>query len=190
MSPPPSAPVSGTVLEDLPFCLARAALGFRRFNDQTLRAVGLEALAPGLASVLHALEERNACTVNRLLEMTHLPNGTLTGLLDELEQNGYVERISNPDDGRSWLVQLTTSGHRLCAKLQKRHQLVMDAFRATLSEAEMSQLTRLLEKATTSMRTYVARDDESKKSITRAKSAARGSRSSKPERTKIQSHPK
>ena len=185
MPPTPSVPHSGTVLEALPFCLARATLNFRRFNDQTLRAVGLESLAPGLASVLHALEEQDACNVNRLVEMTHLPNGTLTGLLDELEQNGHVERVANPQDGRSWLIQLTATGHRLCAKLQKRHQLVMAAFRETLSEAEMRELTRLLEKATAGMRTYVAGDDRPKKTLTRAKSAARESRSAKPRRTKI-----
>src|SRR6185312_7639604 len=114
----PSAPISETVLEDLPFCVARATLGFRRFDDHTLRLVGLETLAPGLATVLHALEERDDGTVNRLVEMTHLPNGTMTGLLDELEQRGYVERVRNPQDGRSWIVRLTTEGRRLCEKLQ------------------------------------------------------------------------
>ncbi len=176
MSTTPFEPLSGTVLEDLPFCLARASLGFRRFNDHTLRAFGLKSLAPGLASVLHALKEQDACNVNRLVEMTHLPNGTLTGLLDELEKNGQVERVANPEDGRSWLVQLTPAGHRLCAKLQDRHQLVMAAFREMLSEGELVELTQLLEKATAGMRTYVAGGDRPKKSITRAKSAGRKSR--------------
>lgn len=176
MPPTPSDPLSGTVLEDLPFCLARATLAFRRFNDHTLRAFGLKSLAPGLASVLHALEEQDACNVNRLVEMTHLPNGTLTGLLDELEKNGHVERIPNPEDGRSWLVQLTTAGHRLCAKLQDRHQLVMTTFRKMLSEEEMVELTRLLEKATAGMRTYAVGEDSPKKSLARAKSTARKSR--------------
>lgn len=176
MPPTPSEPLSGTVLEDLPFCLARVTLGFRRFNDHTLRAFGLKSLAPGLASVLHALEEQDACNVNRLVEMTHLPNGTLTGLLDELEKNKHVERINNPQDGRSWLVQLTPAGHRLCEKLQDRHQLVMAAFSKMLSEEEMAELTRLLGKATAGMRAYVAGNDRPKKSITRAKSAGRKSR--------------
>jgi len=67
-------------------------------------------------------------------------------MLDELEQRGYIERVRNPQDGRSWIVRLTREGRRLCGKLQQRHRLVMDTFRDALSGAEMSELTRLLEK--------------------------------------------
>lgn len=174
----PSALVAGTVLDDLPFCLARTTLSFRRFNDHTLRAVGLESLAPGLATVLHALEERDDGNVNRLVEMTHLPNGTLTGLIDELEQRGNVERVRNPQDGRSWIVRLTKKGRRLCAKLQERHRLVMAAFRDKLSVAEMSELARLLEKTTAGMRAYVGADDPPQTPRSQPKSAGRGQRKS------------
>jgi len=145
---------TGSVLEDLPFCLARATLAFRRFNDLTLRAIGLASLAPGAASILHALQEERSCTVNRLVEKTHLPNGTLTGLLDELEEDGYLARFSNPEDGRSWLVGLTTQGLRLCKKLQRRHSLVMEVFGETLTDAEQTELVRLLGKVTQCMRGY------------------------------------
>ncbi|HWA27144.1 MAG TPA: MarR family winged helix-turn-helix transcriptional regulator [Lacunisphaera sp.] len=148
-------PTTCSVLEDLPFCLARATLAFRRFNDQTLRANGLPPLPPGAASVLHVLaEEKQRCTVNRLVERTHLPNGTLTGLLDELSREGYLARVANPDDGRSWLVGLTPRGLRLCAKLQKRHDMVMAVIGETFTHEEQAELARLLEKATQCMRTY------------------------------------
>lgn len=93
-------------------------LGFRRFNDRTLRAVGLKPQPPGMASVLHALEEQDDCTVNSVVQRTHLANGTLTGLLDALERDGCLQRAANPDDGRSWRIQLTPAGRRLCAKLR------------------------------------------------------------------------
>jgi len=149
-----SPPATRSILEDLPFCLARAALGFRRFNDQTLRAIGLPALAPGAASILHALQEEPRCTVSRLVERTHLPNGTLSGLLDELEGKSYLARFSNPEDGRSWLVGLTPRGRRLCTKLQKRHRTVMEIFGAALTDAEQADLVRLLGKVTQCLRAY------------------------------------
>ena len=154
MIPVRSDPTTCSVLEDLPFCLARATLSFRRFNDQTLRAIGLPSLAPGAASVLHALQEEQRCTVNRLVERTHLPNGTLTGLLDELEGEGYLARFSNPEDGRSWLVGLTARGLRLCKKLQTRHGLVMEVFGEALTDTEQAELVRLLGKVTQCMRAY------------------------------------
>jgi DNA-binding MarR family transcriptional regulator len=149
-----SEPTPYSILEDLPFCLARATLGFRRFNDQTLRAIGLPALAPGGASILHAVQEERCCTINRLVERTHLPNGTLTGLLDELEKAGYLARFANPEDGRSWLVGLTAPGLRLCGKLQKRHGVVQEVFGETLTAAEQAELVRLLGKVTQCMRAY------------------------------------
>jgi len=154
MPPTQSAPTTVSVLEDLPFCLARATLAFRRFNDQSLRAVGLPSLAPGQASILHALQEEQRCTINRLVEQTHLPNGTLTGLLDDLERKGFLARFSNPEDGRSWLVGLTASGLRLCRKLQKRHDMVMGVLGEALTDAEQAELVRLLETVTQCMRSY------------------------------------
>lgn len=154
MLPAHSDQTASSVLEDLPFCLARASLSFRRFSDQTLRAIGLPTLAPGAASILHTLEEERRCTVNRLVERTHLPNGTLTGLLNELEQEGYLVRLTNPDDGRSWLLGLTKQGTRLCKKLQIRHTLVMKHFSDVLTDAEQAELCRLLGKITQCMRGY------------------------------------
>lgn len=143
-----------SVLNDLPFCLARTTLSFRRVSDQTLRAVGLESLAPGLASVLHGLDEIGGCTVNALLEKTHLPNGTLTGLLDTLENDGYIRRTRNPRDGRSWLIELTERGDHVCEKLRVRHHQVMAMFREVISDAEAIEVSRLLEKLTVRMRAY------------------------------------
>ena len=150
----PKSPSGGTILEDLPFYLARAALSFRQFNDRTLRASGLAAQAPGIASVLHALHEENNCTVNSLIERTHLPNGTLTGLLDGLVDDGCIERVANPEDGRSWRIRLTVKGRRLCAKLLDRHENVMELFSGALSQEEVAELKCLLAKITTCMRTY------------------------------------
>jgi DNA-binding MarR family transcriptional regulator len=157
----PKRPAGGTILDDLPFHLARAALNFRRFNDRTLSAIGLESQAPGIASVLHALHELDDCTVNSLVERTHLPNGTLTGLLDTLEGDRCIQRVPNPDDGRSWHIRLTAKGRQICAKLHQRHLLVMGLFRDVLTERETAELKRLLAQVTTCMRAYTASPDQS-----------------------------
>ena len=154
MSATPDRASRVTVLGDLPFHFARTALAFRRFNDRTLHAVGLKPQPPVMASVLHALTEIGDCTVNRLVEHTHLPNGTLTGLLDTLERDGCIERFRNPDDGRSWRIRLTRKGGKLGANLQKSHRLVMGLFREVLSDAEAAELKRLLTRVNIRMRAY------------------------------------
>jgi len=156
MAFPPPEPTTDTVLDDLPFHLVRTSLALRRFNDRTLKAVGLGAQPPGLASLLHAVDEMRECTVARLVERTHLPNGTLTGLLDTLERDGCIARVDNEDDGRSWRIRLTRKGETLCRKLRQRHQVVMELFREVLSEEESKELKRLLARLTTCMRVYPA----------------------------------
>ena len=152
-------PASATVLDDLPFHLARMALAFRRFSDRTLRAFGLPAQPPGIASVLHALDERDDCSVNSLVDRTHLPNGTLTGLLDRLERERCLRRTRNAEDGRSWRIRLTPKGRRLCARLGERHRLVTALFADTLSPEETAQLKRLLTRLTARLRAFGADDD-------------------------------
>lgn len=46
----------------------------------------------------------------------HRPS-TLTGLIDRLEEGGLVCRRRNPDDGRSFLISLTTAGQGLAASV-------------------------------------------------------------------------
>lgn len=154
MSPTPGRRSRAIILDDLPFHLARTALAFRRFNDRTLRTVGLKPQAPGIASVLHALDAVDDCTISCLVEQTHLPNGTLTGLLDALENGGCIERVRNPDDGRSRRIRLTSTGRKLSAKLRRRHELVMDVLRDVLTEAETVELKRLLARVTAGMRDF------------------------------------
>lgn len=155
----PEPPSGITILEDLPFYIARAAVAFRRFNERSVRAVGVEPQAPGIASILHALSEQDDCTVSSLVGRTGLPNGTLTGLLDTLEADRCIQRVPNPVDGRSWCIRLSAKGRRLCVKLEERHRVVMTMFRDTLSDRETVQLKRLLARVTDRMRRYVSEED-------------------------------
>lgn len=140
--------------DDLPFSLARMTVSFRRFSDQTLRSVGLAGLAPGLASVLHALERLAPCTTGQLVEDTQFPNGTLTGLLDSLEERGLVTRLCNPDDRRSRVLGLTRKGRKLCGKLRERHSLSLAFLKESLGERDAAQLARLLDKASKALGSY------------------------------------
>ncbi len=143
-----------TVLDDLPFCLAQASLVFRRFSDLTLRATGVDGQAPGLATVLHTLDEFGESPVSLLVDQSRLPNGTVTGLLDTLEDDGLIRRTRNPEDGRSWIVALTPKGNRACGKLRRRHGRVMAVFGDALSKAEARRLATLLRKLSSHLQAY------------------------------------
>ena len=46
----------------------------------------------------------------------------VTGLTDELERDGLVERSSSPTDRRSWIVNLTTKGRKNFESMAAEHE--------------------------------------------------------------------
>jgi DNA-binding MarR family transcriptional regulator len=118
--------------------------------------VGLRTQPLGAGTVLHALFEQNDCTVKDLVKRTQIPNGTLTGILDRLENDGLVRRAENTDDGRSWRIRLTANGQRMRKQLMRRHEISMRLFDSVFSPREAARLKRDLTRLTIYMRCYVS----------------------------------
>jgi DNA-binding MarR family transcriptional regulator len=71
---------------------------------------------------------------------------TITGLLDGLEKDGFVERTSRSDDRRSVDVRLTKKGQNLLERVLPEHYERIGSLMSTLSKQEKKQLTFLLGK--------------------------------------------
>jgi DNA-binding MarR family transcriptional regulator len=67
-------------------------------------------LSPGEVNVIAAFEEADALTVGQLLGRTGHRPSTLTGILRRLESRRLIDRIRNPNDGRSAVLVLTPHG--------------------------------------------------------------------------------
>jgi DNA-binding MarR family transcriptional regulator len=48
--------------------------------------------------------------------------GNVTGLTDELEREGVVQRSPSPEDRRAWIVSLTPKGRRSFEAMAKEHE--------------------------------------------------------------------
>lgn len=65
-------------------------------------------------------------TLSRYLMVT---GGNVTGLTDELENDGMVVREASPDDRRAWIVRLTETGRRAFEAMAREHeQWVLEMF--------------------------------------------------------------
>lgn len=97
-------------------------------------------------AVLMRLWEEDGLTQSELSEKTCKNKSNLTRILDSMEKKGFVIRQKNPKDRRSFCIELTDSGRNLEEKLipiaVKTHESLFGNF----SEAEESQLRRILEK--------------------------------------------
>lgn len=87
---------------------------------------------PAATRVLSLLDELGPSGVTALAAADHCSQPTMTGLVRQLEDSGFVAREPNPADARSSLVALTGKGRRELASVRERHgRLVADRLRAT-----------------------------------------------------------
>ncbi len=75
-----------------------------------------------------------------------LTMGTLTVMVDRLEKSGLAERRPNPDDRRSYMVDLTPAGFHYYHTHHRQHLELTTRILETLSPAEARSLNTIIEK--------------------------------------------
>lgn len=93
--------------------LAECLQGFERLTAAPVRKFGL---THAQFDIIATLGNTPGMTYKELGERTLITKGTLTGVIERLEQKGIVERERNADDKRSYFVRLTAQGDALFQK--------------------------------------------------------------------------
>ena len=97
--------------------LAECLQGFERFSGESVRQSGL---THAQFDIVATLGNTPGMTYKELGERTLITKGTLTGVIERLEQKGLVARIRSTDDKRSFCVRLTAEGERLFTEVFPR----------------------------------------------------------------------
>jgi DNA-binding MarR family transcriptional regulator len=78
--------------------------------------------------ILGVIAMQGPITFKQLQELLSIPKGALTGLIDYLHEQRFVDRKQDSEDRRRWFVALTNPGQRLVQKIQEEDaRLVTDA---------------------------------------------------------------
>jgi MarR family transcriptional regulator, lower aerobic nicotinate degradation pathway regulator len=140
--PPRSLPrFPEELVASVTFLLKR--LGFLA-KEQALGAYDGTGLSPYHHAVLIALDENSHETQGAIADALGYDRGQLVGLLDELEEQGFIERRRDPKDRRRHIVRLTPNGKRALSRLRALAGRIEDDFLAPLDEKERRQLHALL----------------------------------------------
>jgi DNA-binding MarR family transcriptional regulator len=83
-------------------------------------------------------------TMSVLSRYLMVTGGNVTGLADELEKEGLVERVAEPHDRRSSRVSLTRKGRKLFERLAATHEAWIVAMFDGVSRSDMRLLYDLL----------------------------------------------
>lgn len=123
--------------------LAECMQGFERFSGESVRRRGL---THAQFDIIATLGNTQGMSYKELGERTLITKGTLTGVIERLEQKGLVARCRNGEDKRSFFVSLTDAGVILFN--QAFPAMVEDGKRlfASWSEADYDALEGILGK--------------------------------------------
>jgi DNA-binding MarR family transcriptional regulator len=105
-------------------------------------------LSMGKFTVLMQLFRANGqhLTPSECAERSGVTRGTITGLLDGLERDGWVKRQPHPEDRRRLVVQMTEQGQQNLIKMLPDHFCRTTGLIAHLSLTEQKTLIQLLSK--------------------------------------------
>jgi DNA-binding MarR family transcriptional regulator len=116
----------------------RASLG-------ELRCVGSERLVRHGVSMAHLhlmsmLDRHGELPMSRVAELLGVSDSNATGLVDRMEEHGFVERVRHPEDRRVVLVRVSDRGRQILADVEVlRDDLVV----RILARLDTSRLERL-----------------------------------------------
>lgn len=125
--------------------LAGAYQAYSLYDAEGLRRSG-SGLTPSQARVIFTIGGTEGMTCKAIGDITLITKGTLTGVIDRLEEKGLVERWSVEGDGRKTIVALTRRGQRVYDKEFPRHVEFLKSKFDRLGPGDRKQATRLLQK--------------------------------------------
>jgi DNA-binding MarR family transcriptional regulator len=130
-------------MDQRPLGFLLAAVGQQTMSAFRTRLEPL-GIHPRAYAVLWAVSEGSDPSQRDLSRALGLPPSRMVGLLDGLQEDGLIERVSDPGDRRLHRVRLTAHGRRTVARLQTEASALDGSIIADLSQGDQDRLRELL----------------------------------------------
>jgi DNA-binding MarR family transcriptional regulator len=129
--------------EPLSELLMRSARAMRRRWSDSLAPWEL---SPHQARALRVVSRHQPTRLGVVAEHLRIAARSATEVIDGLEEQGLVHRLTDPTDRRAVLVELTDRGRRTLQEVDAARDEQSAAHLAVLTDREQAQLARLLRK--------------------------------------------
>ncbi len=116
---------------------------FSQYSNRHVKSLGL---TPPQFDVIATLGNTGGMSFKELGERTLITKGALTGIVDRMEQKGWVQRVSAVEDRRSTLARLTPKGQKLFEAVFPAHLEYLAAAFEQLDVRDRKELLGLLRK--------------------------------------------
>jgi DNA-binding MarR family transcriptional regulator len=102
-------------------------------------------LGPSQTAALATIERHGPLAPSELAERERIKRPTVARILGRLEGAGLIDRVRDPDDGRSSIVSATAAGRALLRRLRARKTAYLAQRLAELDPGEVATLERAAE---------------------------------------------
>lgn len=93
--------------------------------------------------VLKGISVHPQCTAQDVVKVMQRDKAQITRTLNELQNDDLINKVDNPDDGRSQLLLLTGRGKRLMTRLNSVEEQVAARMTQTLSSHDIDAFMRI-----------------------------------------------
>ena len=101
--------------------------------------------------LLALLDERDGVSQRDLVDRAASDPNTIRPMLNALQKKGYIVREADPDDGRAWLVRMTTQGCRTFRSVRSETEAFRERLVSSLDDHEREAFLRMLGEVVVSM---------------------------------------
>jgi DNA-binding MarR family transcriptional regulator len=112
---------------------------------QSLKAHGITEQQYNVLRILRGVHSAVPLSINCIKDRMLDKDSDVSRIIDRLYEKGYVSRTENPDDRRQKSIVITEKGLALLDKMN-HCELKADALLSNLSQTEITELNRLLDK--------------------------------------------
>ncbi|MCM3726150.1 MarR family transcriptional regulator [Neobacillus cucumis] len=119
---------------------------YKAINEHVNKAIQANGLNPTEFAVLELLYHKGDQPMQQIGGKILLASGSITYVVDKLEQKELLRRIACPNDRRVTYAQITEQGKAFIEEIFPEHAKQIDTLMSRLSESEKTTAIELLKK--------------------------------------------
>ncbi|PGV48839.1 MarR family winged helix-turn-helix transcriptional regulator [Bacillus sp. AFS037270] len=119
---------------------------YKAINERVNKAIQANGLNPTEFAVLELLYHKGDQPMQQIGGKILLASGSITYVVDKLEQKELLRRIACPNDRRVTYAQITEQGKSFIEEIFPEHAKQIDTLISRLSESEKTTAIELLKK--------------------------------------------
>ncbi|MBY0756749.1 MarR family transcriptional regulator [Clostridium sardiniense] len=123
--------------------LSRADQKVDKLSYETIRPSGLTASQFAVLEVLYSKGDLKIC---QIIDSILTTSGNITVIIKNLEKEGFVKKLKDPEDSRAVLISLTEKGREIIESILPKHFENIKNIFSVLDEEEKEQLIKTLSK--------------------------------------------